>query len=181
MSESFEFQCTLSGQKYSLRPLHEHDFNSLFSVASDQKLWEGHPSKDRYKKSNFEKWFASTLESGAALVVLENENKTVIGTSRYYVESSSQSDISIGYTFISRKHWGGEANYEIKTLMLSYAFKYFDVVWFHISPSNIRSQKATQKIGVEFVCEKDTDLSGKLEPWFFYKIGREKWTAINES
>ena len=65
-----------------------------------------------------------------------------------------------------------------KKLMLDYAFSFFDVVWFHVSPSNIRSQKATLKIGAIFSHEETNKLSGKNELWFCYKIGKAEWMEI---
>lgn len=175
MFDSFNFQPDLLGENITLRPLRESDFDGLFSCASDKKIWEGHPSKNRYKESEFKKWFSSAIESDAAIVILDKKQNKIIGSSRFYIEASTPNEISIGYTFISRQYWGGKTNYEVKKLMLDYAFNYFNVVWFHISPSNIRSQKATQKIGSVFVCQKNSDLSGKSEPWLFYKMEKEVW------
>ena len=173
--DSFNFQPVLKGETISLRPIHESDFDGLFDSASDKKLWEGHPVKNRYKADEFKKWFKSALESDSALVILDQLTNRIIGSSRFYVVNSEHDDISIGYTFISRQYWGGKTNYEVKKTMLTYAFKYFKVVWFHIAPSNIRSQKATQKIGGIFSYEKNSNISGKFEPWMFYKIEKENW------
>ena len=175
MTKDFSFQPSLSGENISFRPLREDDFESIFSCASDKKIWEGHPAKDRYKESEFKKWFASAMEVGTVIVILDNKSNEIIGSSRFYVESSTPHDIAIGFTFLAVKYWGGKTNYKVKKMMLDYAFEYFNVVWFHISPSNIRSQKATQKIGGVLVDQKDSDLSGKLEPWLFYKIEKEDW------
>lgn len=49
------------------------------------------------------------------------------------------------------------------------------IVWFHIAPTNIRSQKATQKIGGVFSHKKNANISGKYVPWMFYKIEKENW------
>jgi hypothetical protein len=57
--------------------------------------------------------------------------------------------------------------------MFYYSFNDFDCVWFHIAPSNIRSQKATQKIGGVFSHEEITNISGKPDNWLFYKIDKK--------
>jgi len=175
MVDSFSFQPALLGETISLRPLLEADFDALFDCASDKKLWEGHPAKDRYKAAVFKKWFKSAIESNATVVVVERLTKKIIGSSRFYVVDTEPDDISIGYTFLTRQYWGGKTNYELKNLMLVYAFKYFKVVWLHIAPSNIRSQKATLKIGGVLSHEKNSSLSGTLEHWLFYKIEKEYW------
>jgi len=175
MLDNFTIQPNLKSESISLRPLHESDFSGLYKCAADRKLWEGHPSKDRYQESEFKTWFNSAIDSNAALVILDTLTDNIIGSSRFYVEDSEPSDISVGFTFIARQYWGGNTNYELKKLMLAYAFRYFDSVWFHIDPSNIRSQKATQKIGGVFCREAISNISGEPLPYVFYKIEKKSW------
>lgn len=170
MVGEFNFQPYLKGKRLFLRPIQKNDFDGLFACASDKKLWDGHPAKDRYKEAEFKKWFQRALKSRSALIVINVSINKIIGSSRFYVVDSEPSDISIGYTFIHRSYWGGATNSLLKKIMLDYAFKYYETVWFHIAPSNIRSQRAIEKIGAVFSHEKDSLLSGKCEPWLFYKI-----------
>jgi RimJ/RimL family protein N-acetyltransferase len=53
----------------------------------------------------------------------------------------------IGFTFLSRDHWGGSTNADLKGLMLDHAFKWARTVWFHVDPANTRSRRAMEKIG----------------------------------
>ena len=53
----------------------------------------------------------------------------------------------IGWTFLARSHWGGVYNGEMKRLMLSHAFKFVDNVLFFVGSTNLRSQRAVEKIG----------------------------------
>ena len=168
--KNFDFQPTLTGKQYSLRPLVISDYQNLLSVADDKLLWEDHPSKDRYKEEEFKKWFESALLSGCALVILDTLTQELIGSTRFYVAPNTPNDISIGYTFISRKHWSGKANSSIKQLMIVYASQWFVTIWFHIAPSNIRSQKATEKIGATFFSEESLDLGGGKKLWASYKF-----------
>ncbi len=175
MISTFSFQPVLTGTNVSIRAIDINDFESLYEYASDKKLWEGHPAKDRYKKSVFEKWFKDALESGSTVVFLDNVTANVIGSSRFYVNDESPADISIGYTFLARSYWGGKTNFELKKLMLDYAFTYFNSVWFHIAPSNIRSQKAVEKIGGIFAYKRLASISGTPDNWLFYKISKVDW------
>lgn len=174
MSDKFSFQPHLQGDDFSIRPLLESDFDELYQCASDKKIWEGHPSKDRHEKEVFQRWFDKAIASKATIVMLDNSNGEIIGTSRYYFFGDDE-DISIGFTFIVRKHWGGETNFKIKQLMMSYAFQYFNTVWFHIAPSNIRSQKATEKLGAVYSHEATSDITGKTEIWLCYRIDKDKF------
>ena len=178
MNETFSFQPTLYGENISLRPLAASDFDGLFACASNKKVWAGHPNSDRYKEPVFREYFESLMNSRAAVVVTDNITAEIIGTSRYYLVDSIPDDISIGFTFLSCDYWGGKTNFELKKMMLDYAFGFFDVVWFHVSPSNIRSQKATLKIGAIFSHEEINKLSGKNDLWFCYKIGKAEWMEI---
>jgi len=175
MSGSFNFQPVLRGENISIRPIVETDFDDLYDCASDKEVWSGHPAKYRYKKEEFNKWFKGAIDSKIAIVFVDNCSNKAIGSSRFYTTPLAKNDISIGYTFLARDFWGGKTNYEIKKLMLDYAFHNFNCVWFHIAPSNVRSQKATQKIGAVFSHEELADFSGTLESWLFYKLEKSKW------
>lgn len=181
MISTFNFQPVLTGANVSIRALDINDFDSLYKCASDKKLWEGHPAKDRYKKLEFEKWFKDALESNTTIVFLDNVTRNIIGSSRFYVNDDAPEDISIGYTFLARSYWGGKTNFELKKLMLDYAFTYFNSVWFHIAPSNIRSQKAVEKIGGIFAYEKVSSISGSPDKWLFYQIGKVDWNLQSAS
>ena len=57
--------------------------------------------------------------------------------------------MAVGFTFLSRLHWGGKVNAEMNDLMLAHAFTWAKRVWFHVGIDNIRSQKAMEKIGAK--------------------------------
>ena len=40
-----------------LIPLQEKDFEALYAIAADPKIWEQHPIPDRYKKEIFLSFF----------------------------------------------------------------------------------------------------------------------------
>ena len=48
---NFDIQNILQNDRAILLPLKEDDFDDLFKVASDPKIWEQHPNKDRWKKN----------------------------------------------------------------------------------------------------------------------------------
>jgi len=175
MSDQFSMQPTIRGVNISIRPLDEMDFDDLYSCASDKGIWSGHPSPDRYKLSEFRPYFKSAIDSEASVAVIENSSDKIIGLSRYYFSDSDKRDISIGFTFLAKEYWGGKTNYELKKIMLEHAFRYFNVVWFHIGPTNVRSQKATLKIGAHFTHEESLKISGKAEVWRCYKIEKQHW------
>lgn len=143
----FDFQPVLKGELLWLRPLRAEDFHDLYRVASDPLIWEQHPDSDRYKEEVFKAFFREAMESGGALVAIDNRDGRVIGSSRFHGYDEGKSEVEIGWTFLARSHWGGVYNGEMKRLMLQHAFRFVENVVFLIGPRNFRSQRAVEKIG----------------------------------
>jgi N-acetyltransferase len=144
---SFDLQPHLKGKLIELRPIAPEDWNDLFAVASDPLIWEQHPESDRYKEDVFKVFFKDALESGGAFVVIDTKNKRIIGSTRFHGYDPEKSEVEIGWTFLARTYWGGRYNREMKQLMLAHAFQFVENVVFYVGENNIRSQKATEKIG----------------------------------
>ena len=144
---AFDLQPHLKGDLIELRPLTPNDWDELFAVASDSLIWEQHPEPDRYREDVFKVFFKDALESGGAFVIIDRKAQRIIGSTRFYGYDPQQSEIEIGWTFLARKYWGGRYNAEMKQLMLAHAFRFVENVVFFVGENNIRSQKATEKIG----------------------------------
>ena len=172
---NFNLQPThLKNQLIQLVPLHETDFEELYSVASDELVWEQHPNKLRYQKPVFQNYFEGAMESKGAFFIREATTNEPVGSTRFYDYDEKDNSIIIGYTFIGRKFWGNGYNQDLKKLMLDYAFQYVDKVYFHIGANNMRSQKAIEKIGAIKIAEQEVTYYGedsKLN--FIYVINKE--------
>jgi len=144
---SFDLQPNLKGELIELRPLMSNDWDDLFAVASDPLIWEQHPESDRYKEDVFKIFFREAMECGGAFVIIDRKSQQIIGSTRFYGYDSEKSEIEIGWTFLARKYWGGRYNREMKQLMLAHAFKFVEKVVLLVGENNVRSQKATEKIG----------------------------------
>lgn len=166
---SFELQPTLTSELLQLRPLRADDFEALYAVASDPLIWEQHPNSDRCNRNVFRNFFDEAMQSGGALLVLDRKDHRVIGSSRFHCYDLERSEIEIGWSFLARSHWGGVCNGEMKRLMLAHAFKFVDNVIFLVDSTNVRSQKAVEKIGGVRVGSK-SDPNGRES--FIYRITR---------
>jgi RimJ/RimL family protein N-acetyltransferase len=144
---SFDLQPHLKGELIELRPVKPKDWDDLFAVASDPLIWEQHPESDRYKEDIFKTFFEGALESGGAFVVIDKKTREIIGSTRFHGYDPKKSEIEIGWTFLARKYWGGRYNREMKQLMLDHAFKFVENVVFFVGQDNVRSRRATEKIG----------------------------------
>ena len=171
-------QPTLCGDLVTLRPIRGADWEGMYRVASNPKVWAGHVKKNRYQKDVFRPYFESGISSESALTILDNETGEIIGTSRYHDYKPEKREIEIGWTFIASEYWGGKYNAEIKRLMLQHAFKFLDSVVFWVAKDNLRSRKAMEKIGGvlrdgEF---SKTD-SGKIYPYVVFEIQKDKFPS----
>ena len=144
---AFDLQPTLEGERIRLRPLRTDDWEALFAVASDPLIWEQHPQPTRYQEQVFRQYFREGMESGGALLVIDKETESIIGSSRFVGYDEERNEIEIGFTFLARKYWGGSYNREMKDLMLRHAFNFVRHVIFMVGQQNFRSQKAMEKIG----------------------------------
>jgi RimJ/RimL family protein N-acetyltransferase len=142
-----DLQPTLTGNLVILRPVLATDWDGMFAAASDPRIWEQHPEPDRYTEAVFRQYFDGALASGSAFTFVDKKSGEIIGSSRYWGYDAEESEIEIGWTFLARDFWGGAFNAEIKRLMLEHAFKFVDTVVFWIGAENIRSRRATEKLG----------------------------------
>ena len=100
----------------------------------------------------------------------------MIGSSRYCNLDPANSEVEIGWTFLERKFWGGRYNRELKQLMLDHAFRFVDRVVFVVGETNLRSQKALEKIGAGFLKKKHLPTrDGSLAANLVFVITRESY------
>lgn len=142
----FDLQPTLKGNLVELRPLVAEDFDALYEVASDQNIWEQHPDKTRWTLPGFTDFFEESLNSKGCLIVIDKESENVIGSSRFKIRPNFKDAVEIGWTFLSKKYWGGQYNGGVKGLMMEHAFQHVNRILFFVAKDNFRSQKAVEKL-----------------------------------
>ncbi len=159
-----------------LVPLQESDFEKLFAIGSNPKVWEQHPNPNRFKLEDFTNYFKGAIESKGAFIVLDAKTNEAVGCSRFYNYDENENSILIGYTFVATKFWGSGYNRSMKKLMLDYAFQFVDRVYFHIGAFNLRSQKAIEKIGAVNVGEFEVEYYGETSKLnFAYAIDKNDY------
>jgi RimJ/RimL family protein N-acetyltransferase len=174
MTSNFDFQPILEGPRITVRPIATADWHDMFAAAADPGIWEQHPVPDRYTETSFRQYFDDAIDSGSAFAFVDRLSGEIIGSSRYHGLDPVKSEVEIGWTFLARAYWGGSYNAEIKQLLLDHAYLYVDTVVFWIGEANMRSRKATEKIGGEL---RDgihfKEMSGDL-PYVVYEISRSR-------
>ena len=163
-------QPVLEGDLVRLRPLRPDDHDALFAISSDPRLWEQHPAKERATPDGFRRWMDEALASGGALVLEDRSDGRVIGTSRYDRDDPEAGSVEIGWTFLDRPLWGGPWNGEMKALMLDHAFRHVDEVLFRVHDSNLRSQRAVEKLGATRVGTEPYEGDGEV---LVYRLTRD--------
>ena len=171
---SFNSQPTnLSNENIKLIPLQESDFQRLFAVASDPKIWEQHPNPNRYQKKDFTIFFKGAMESKGAFIILDSKTDEVIGSSRFYEYDEQKSIVLIGYTFIGTKFWGKKVNNHLKSLMMNHAFQFVNKIHFHVGGNNKRSQIAMERLGGIKINEQMVEYFGEISKLnYVYEISK---------
>lgn len=158
---NFNIQPILESENLILRPLQEVDFDNLFAVASDPKIWEQHPNKDRWREEVFRVFFDGAIQSKGAFLIVHKTTEEIAGCTRFYDYDEKENSILIGYTFYAREYWGKGINQSVKKMMLDYIFQYVSKVYFHIGSNNIRSQIAISRLGATKVKEQEVAYFGE--------------------
>jgi RimJ/RimL family protein N-acetyltransferase len=167
-----DLQPTLTGPTLTLRPLRPSDFDDLWRAASDPMIWAQHPEPTRWQAEVFRRFFDSGLACGGALVAQEVSTGAVVGSSRYYQWDASTQAVTVGYTFLVRRLWGGRANAEMKQMMIEHAFGFARTVWFEVGRDNVRSRRAMEKIGATFAGDRVDPPGSAAAPHVLFRMER---------
>jgi N-acetyltransferase len=180
--DSADIQSRLETETVALVPLAEQDFEELYATASDPKIWEQHPNKDRWRKDVFKTFFEGAIQSKGAFKILDKTNGNVIGSTRFYGYQEAENSIQIGYTFYATQYWGKGINQAVKAIMLDYIFQFVSSVHFHIGADNIRSQIAIGRLGARKMEEQMVAYFGEQPKLnYVYGIKKEEWFSKDRS
>ena len=174
-SAGFDLQPLLVGPRLTLRPLRADDLEPLWQVSKDPLIWALHPeshapSAPASSASSSGRWPRAARSRSST-----TRTGSVIGSSRFYDWDPGAREVAIGYTFLARRYWGGEANREMKRLMIEHALQQADCIWFHVATSNLRSRRAMEKIGARLSHTGPRPVNGVLVDFCYYRIDRGNW------
>jgi RimJ/RimL family protein N-acetyltransferase len=172
-------QPVLIGERLVLRPLRDSDWDALYAVAGDPRLWAMHPAHDRWQEPVFRAFFADALAQGGALAVTEGEGGAVIGSSRFQgYDPADGGSVEIGWTFLARELWGSGLNAEMKRLMLTHALQFVERVEFSVGVDNAISRRAMAKIGGRLTNRtRMVERGGALVEHLVFEISRADYAA----
>lgn len=172
-----DLQPILENDLLKLRPLVAVDLEPLYAAANDPLIWDQH-FDNRNERPAFEMFFQDALDSKGALVVVHKNSDTIIGTSRYFQYDGFPDGVEIGWTFLTREHWGGMYNKMMKELMINHALKSVSTVYLLIDRNNYRSQKAATKIGARLMRPDERKHHPKTRASnLIFLIEKSEWTG----
>ncbi|MFM7809305.1 MAG: GNAT family N-acetyltransferase, partial [Planctomycetota bacterium] len=165
-----DWQPDLRCDRVHLRPIRADDLDGLHAAANDPLIWAQHSETNRHERAVFEKFFAGAVACGGGMVAFDPDTGRLIGSSRFYDWNASDRTVVIGYSFLERARWGDGTNRQMKRLMLDHAFRWAATVWFHVSPGNLRSQKALERIGAMLHDRQQVMVGGVPSPRLIYAM-----------
>ncbi len=177
---SFTAPPVIENEEIRLTLLVDSDFDALYEVASDEKIWAQHPNKNRWQKPVFRTFFEGALASQCAYKITSLKTGEVMGSTRFYDYDEHKNAIFIGYTFFGTRFWGKGINPIVKALMLNEIFKTVDTVIFQIGAQNIRSRKAIERLGASLLREEEVAYYGEPSRLnAIYSMEKSTWNSLH--
>jgi len=178
---------TLENERVKLSLLDLSNYKHLLPIAEQNNLLQYSPSNisspeklKEYVEEAVDGYYNNTT---IPFIIYDKLKKAYAGSTRYGFIGWKNKVLHIGWTWIGKEFQGTGLNFQIKYLMLKYAFETldFDKVEFRIDERNIRSRKAVEKIGatLEGILRKDIlMLDGFKRSSCCYGILKEEWETI---
>ncbi|MBO9199689.1 MULTISPECIES: GNAT family N-acetyltransferase [Niastella] len=184
-----QFEHLISGRFIDLERLHEDHFPELESIAMNEKIWQNLPYniKDKASFDVFVKDLqARNLSNQQVTYVIRNKiTGLVCGSTGFLKIDTGNQQLEIGPTWLSPIVWGTKINIESKYLLLTCCFERLNImrVEFRTRESNIRSQKAIEKIGGVkeglLRCHRKND-DGTFRNTIMYSIIQPEWPSTKK-
>jgi RimJ/RimL family protein N-acetyltransferase len=148
-----QFEQLIQGDYIDLERFTSDHIPELAAIAMDTEIWKNLPYKiiDNASFDNFIKEVQhKNLNNQQVTYVIRNKsNIKICGSTGVINIDAVNHQLEIGPTWLSPIVWGTKINIESKYLLLTHCFEKWDImrVEFKTRESNIRSQKAIEKIG----------------------------------
>lgn len=150
---TMQFEHIISGHNIDLERLTNDHISELELIAIDDRIWQNLPYNITDKHS-FDTFIKDRLQGNLSgqqvtYVVRNKSNGQVCGCTGFINIDAVNHQLEIGPTWLSPIIWGTKINIESKYLLLTFCFERARImrVEFRTRETNIRSQKAIEKIG----------------------------------
>jgi RimJ/RimL family protein N-acetyltransferase len=181
-----QFEQFIAGSNVDLERFNPDHISELEPIAFDARIWQNLPFNITGKDSfdAFIKEFQNKNLDGQRVtyVIRNRSNKQVCGSTGFLSIDENNQQLEIGPTWLSPNVWGTHINIESKYLLLTSCFEKLQImrVEFRTRETNIRSQKAIEKIGGIreglLRCHRKND-DGTFRNTIVYSIIQPEWPA----
>ena len=144
----------IEGRNINLIKFDKSHSKDLYENAScDPTIWN-HLSVSIITEPDFEKYLKlvnESIDDGKQFTfsIFNKATNSFIGSTSIFNIDDKNKKLEIGWTWINSKYWGNKINTECKYFLIDYLFTELDIqrIELRTRESNIRSQKAIEKIG----------------------------------
>lgn len=179
----------LEGEFVRLEPLKIEHLDDLFEAGIPSSLWLW--TSDVIKqKDDMKIYIESALadqEKNIALpfVTIEKKSGKIIGSTRFGNIDANNRKTEIGWTWINPQWQRTFVNTEVKLLMLSHAFEYWNCIRVELKTDvlNEKSRNAILRLGAkqEGILRKHMITStGRLRDTVYFSIIDDEWNSVKE-
>lgn len=183
----FEKSILLENDRARLTPLKLSDAELLWPIAQNPELLAYSPS-DIHTRELLDLYIKTALDrvkerNSYPFLIFDKQTGKVAGSTRFGNVSEYDDRLEIGWTWIGTEFQGTGLNAACKQLLLTYAFETlgYERVELRIDKRNIRSRKATEKLG----CQMEGVLrhhvlmpDGHRRDTVYYSLLREEWFLL---
>ena len=181
-----QFDPFIGGHYIDLERFTNDHISALESIALDARIWQNLPYNP-VDKTSFEDFIKElqnkNLNGHQITYVIRNKtNKQVCGSTGFINMDAVNQQLEIGPTWLSPTVWGTKVNIESKYLLLTQCFEKQHImrVEFRTRETNIRSQKAIEKIGATreglLRCHRKNN-DGTFRNTIVYSIIQPEWSS----
>lgn len=173
----------LQNETVLLRPITQQDIPLLKSLANDPSLWV-YFTHDLSNDEGFEAWVKPAFDGiRLQFAILEKSQNRLVGSTALGNYVPRDQRIEIGWTWLGREFHGSGINFEMKSLLFSYAFDILKMKRVEIKTDvlNIPARKALHKMGIvqEGILRSHTLMTnGRRRDTIYYSLLESEWRNL---
>lgn len=147
---------TLHSEKITLEPIASKHLAELLIAGQDPSIWRWVPTNYCRSIEALNVWLDENAkfdpQSQLTFAIIDNETRTVVGTTRLFRLDPHNLSAEVGHTFIGKPWQRTHINTHAKHLILSYAFEQLKLVRVTIvtNEKNNQSRTAILRLGAHF-------------------------------
>lgn len=183
-------ETVLKSRTICLHPLRHDHADALAEAAADGELWElwftSVPRPDTVGKYIDDALNEQAAGRALPFVVVHNETRKVIGTTRFSNADVKNHRLEIGFTWYAQRFQRTSVNTECKALMLEYAFEQLQAiaVEFRTHWHNHKSRAAITRLGAKqdgVLRNHSKNADGSYRDTVVFSIIDHEWLMVKRS